>query len=166
MLLKSIEDIGEYHAATANLELVVDLEQDARFLPSFIKGDRTIFVVAGTVDAGVDMRAMKPNAVTVDQATKKVTIVLPAAKLFKPTVDLQRSYVVDRKRGAIDRIKTLITNDSDELEVFQVAGAKLQAGAEADPKLLETARTNTTSMLKALVGSLGYRDVSVTYETV
>ena len=51
VLLKSLENLSDYHAATANMQVVVDVEQDARLLPSFIKGERTLFVAAGTVDA-------------------------------------------------------------------------------------------------------------------
>ena len=46
VLLKSLQDLSDYHAATANMQVVVDVEQDARLLPSFIKGERTLFVAA------------------------------------------------------------------------------------------------------------------------
>ena len=49
VLLKSLENLSDYHAATANMQVVVDVEQDSRLLPSFIKGERTLFVAAGTV---------------------------------------------------------------------------------------------------------------------
>ena len=39
---ESIEDIGEYRASSANLQLVLDLEKDTRFVPSVIKGERVL----------------------------------------------------------------------------------------------------------------------------
>src|SRR5918911_5460884 len=58
VLIKSLEDLSDYHAASANMQVVVDVEQDARLLPSFIKGERTLFVAAGTVDAAVSFRRL------------------------------------------------------------------------------------------------------------
>src|SRR5215210_4532784 len=54
VLLKSLEDLSEYRAASANLQVVVDVERDTAHLPFFIKGERTLFVAAGSVDAAVD----------------------------------------------------------------------------------------------------------------
>ena len=81
VLLKSLQDLSDYHAATANMQVVVDVEQDARLLPSFIKGERTLFVAAGNVDAAVDFRALSkdPDAVKVSKDRRSVEVRLTAA---------------------------------------------------------------------------------------
>jgi hypothetical protein len=162
-VLKSIEDIGEYRAATANLQLVVDLEKDTRFVPSFIKGERTLFVAAGTVDGGVDFSKLGQNGVVVDDDRKRVTITLPAAQLFEPKVDLKRSSVIDRNRGVIDRIGSLIGDGEDEREVLLLAEQKLRQAATEDPQLLARSEENTRKMLETLLGSLGFETVTVTF---
>src|SRR3954471_17584101 len=53
-VLKSISKLSEYRAATAHLQQIVDVEEDAKYLPSFLKGSKTILVAAGAVDASVD----------------------------------------------------------------------------------------------------------------
>ena len=58
VLRKSLENLSEYHAASANMQVVVDVEHDTGLLPSFIKGERTLFVAAGTVDAAVDFSGL------------------------------------------------------------------------------------------------------------
>ena len=50
-ILKSIEDIDEYHAAVGNFEVILDVEEDVNYVPSIIAGERSLFVAAGTVDA-------------------------------------------------------------------------------------------------------------------
>lgn len=40
-LLKSVQDISRYDAASGNFQVVVDLEKDAKFLPDAIRGTRT-----------------------------------------------------------------------------------------------------------------------------
>ena len=54
-LLKSIQDMSRYDAASGNFQVVVDLEKDAKFLPAAIRGTRTLYVGAGTVEGYVDL---------------------------------------------------------------------------------------------------------------
>ena len=100
VLLKSLENLSEYRAASANLQIVVDVEQDAKLLPSFIKGERTLFVAAGTVDAAIDFSGLsrQNGAVRVSEDRKAVSITLPAATLTEARVDPSRS-----RRGRLRR---------------------------------------------------------------
>src|SRR4051794_3149352 len=54
VVLNSIQNLSRYEAASGNYQVVVDLEKDARFLPSQLRGERTLFVGNGSVDAYVD----------------------------------------------------------------------------------------------------------------
>lgn len=162
-MLRSIEDIGEYRASTANLQIVVDLAKDTRFIPDLIKGERTVFVAAGTVDAGVDFGQLGPEAVTVNADRTAATITLPPPRLYEPQVDLSRSSLVDRRRGVIDRITSLIGDGPDEREVLLLSDTKLREAAAADPRLRDQAEANTRRMLEALLGALGFTDVTVTF---
>src|SRR3712207_9550528 len=55
VLLKSLESLSEYRAATANMQEIVDVETDVGLLPSFIAGEKALLVAAGTIDAYVDL---------------------------------------------------------------------------------------------------------------
>jgi hypothetical protein len=166
VLLKSLENLSDYHAATANMQVVVDVEDDARLLPSFIKGERTLFVAAGTVDAAVDFRglAKDPDAVEVSDDRRSVRLTLPAPKLLEPQLDPDRSRVYDRDRGVLDRVEDAVSDrPGDEQPLYQLAEDKLAAAAAADPKLLQTAERNTRSMLEGLLRGLGFRDVTIDF---
>ena len=106
VLLKSLENLSEYRAASANLQVVVDVERDTDLVPSFIKGERTLFVAAGNVDAAVDFSGLgrSPGAVRVSGDRKEVTVTLPAARLTEARLDPERSRVYDRDREALDRL--------------------------------------------------------------
>src|SRR5215218_6589978 len=56
-VLKSIQDIGEFRAASGHFEVVIDLEKDTS-LPSKVLGERILFVAVGSVDAGVDLNQL------------------------------------------------------------------------------------------------------------
>ncbi len=167
VLLKSLENLSDYHAATANMQVVVDVEQDAKLLPSFIKGERTLFVAAGTVDAAVDFRglAKDPDAVKVSDDRRSVRLTLPAPKLLAPQLDPDRSRVYDRDRGVLDRVEDAFSDrPGDEQPLYQLAEDKLAAAAAADPKLLQTAERNTRSMLEGLLRGLGFRDITIDFK--
>jgi hypothetical protein len=166
VLLKSLENLSDYHAATANLQVVVDVEEDARLLPSFIKGERTLFVAAGTVDAAVDFRGLSrdPDAVKVSSDRRAVTLTLPAPKLLEPRLDPDRTRVYDRDRGVLDRAEDALSDrPGDEQPLYQLADEKLAAAAAADPKLLQTAERNTRAMLEGLLRGLGFEKITIDF---
>ncbi len=66
-LLESIQDISRYDAASGNFQVVVDLEKDTKFLPDAVRGSRTLYVGAGTVDAYVDLGGLKEGDVRTDE---------------------------------------------------------------------------------------------------
>ena len=162
-VLQSIQDIGQFRAATANLQLVVDLEKDTRFVPDFIKGERTLFVASGTVDAGVDLSKLAPEGIVVSDDRKTVRMTLPAAEIYPAQVNLDQSRVVDKQRGVIDRVGGLFGDGGQERDVYTLAQRKLQEGAAADPNLVTRAETNTRQMLESLLTSLGFTTVEVTF---
>ena len=49
VVLKSIENLRDFRAASGHFEVIVDVEKDARFVPSKIKGERVLFVAVGSV---------------------------------------------------------------------------------------------------------------------
>jgi hypothetical protein len=166
VLIKSLENLSDYHAATANMQVVVDVEEDARLLPSFIKGERTLFVAAGTVDAAVDFRglAKDPDAVKVSDDRRSVTLTLPAPKLLEPQLDPDRSRVYDRDRGVLDRLEDAVSDrPGDEQPLYQLAEEKLAGAAAEDPRLLQTAERNTRAMLEGLLRGLGFENIKIDF---
>ena len=166
VLLKSLENLSDYHAATANMQVVVDVEEDVKLLPSFIKGERTLFVAAGTVDAAVDFRGLSrdPDAVKVSDDRRSVRLSLPAPKLLEPSLDPDRTRVYDRDRGVLDRVEDALSDrPGDEQPLYQLAEDKLAAAAEEDPRLLKTAERNTRSMLEGLLRGLGFEQIRIDF---
>lgn len=167
VLLKSLEDLSQYRAASANLQVMVDMEQDAKLLPSFIKGSRTLFVAAGTVDAAVDFSGLSKGrgAVRVSDDRRAVSITLPAATLTKARLDPARSRVYDRDRGLLDRVEEVFAdNPSDEQPLYRLAERKLTEAARSDPELRRRAQDNTRRMLEGMMRGLGFERVTVTFK--
>ena len=165
VVLRSIASLSQYRAASANLQVVVDVEEDARILPDFIKGEKTLLVAAGSVDASVDLRGVKGRNLRVNEDRTAVTITIPPAELSDARVDLARTRVFDRDRGLIDRLGDAFGdgNADQERRLLELAQRKLTESARATPDLRRTAERNTRAMLEGLMRGLGFERVTVRF---
>lgn len=161
VLLKSIQDMSRYEAASGTFQVVVDLDEDAKFLPDAIRGTRTLFVGKGEVGAYVDLGNVGEKAVEVSADRKEATVKLPHARLEKPALDAENSYAVSKQRGLLDRLGDVFSdNPNDERQVHKLAVDHIgEAAGKSD--LTERAEKNTRSMLQELLRSLGYEKVTV-----
>ncbi|MEU4467038.1 DUF4230 domain-containing protein [Streptomyces sp. NPDC024017] len=162
-LLKSIQDISRYDAASGNFQVVVDLEKDAKLLPDAIRGTRTLYVGAGTVDAYVDLGKIGENDVKVNGDRTSATLRLPHAQLGKPALDPDRSYAVSKQRGLFDRLGDLFSDNPNGEQAVQKLAVKHIGDAAKESELTARAESNTTGMLEGLLRSLGFKEVRVSY---
>ena len=163
-LLLALDDLSEYHAATATLRVDIDREIDTPWVPSVISGERVTFQATGTADAYVDFENLDDGAVSLSPDGNSATVVLPAPELAEVRIDPENSRVVDRDRGLVQRLGAAIgENPSDDSELWALAERRL-ATAAADSDVLERAETNTRTMLTTLANSLGVEQVTVEFE--
>ncbi|MEU0334361.1 DUF4230 domain-containing protein [Streptomyces sp. NPDC006193] len=162
-LLKSIQDMSRYNAASGNFQVVVDLEKDAKLLPDAIRGTRTLYVGAGTVDAYVDLGQVGENDVTVDGDRTSATLRLPHARLGRPALDPDHSYAVSKQRGLLDRLGDLFSGNPNGEQAVQKLAVRHIGEAARSSGLTARAETNTTGMLQGLLRSLGFEEVHVSY---
>lgn len=163
-LLQAIEDLAEYRAAIGQFQVILDVEEDIPFVPSFVRGQRTVFLAGGTVDASVDFSGLADTAIEVSEDGSSVTVRLPPARLSEPRIDPERSYVVDRDRGLLDRAASVFSDSpTGERDLYVMAEDRL-SGAAAESDLRARAETNTRAMLTSMLGSLGFEEVTVIFE--
>ncbi|MFF4085296.1 DUF4230 domain-containing protein [Streptomyces nigra] len=162
-LLQSIQDMSRYDAASGNFQIVVDLEKDAKFLPDAVRGTRTLYVGAGTVDAYVDLGKVGEDDVTVDEDRTTATLRLPHAVLGRPALDPDRSYAVSKQRGLLDRLGDLFSDNPNGEQAVQKLAVRHIGNAAKKSGLTARAEKNTTDMLRGLLRSLGFEAVKVTY---
>jgi Protein of unknown function (DUF4230) len=163
VLLKAMVDLSVYKAASGNFQVLVDLEESSPGIPLAVKGQRTLFVAAGSVDAEVDFSTIDKGAIRVSDDGRSVQVTLPRARLTKARIDPDNSYVFSRERGLLDRLGSVLSdNPTSERRLYQLAEDRLEAAATRSG-LVEQAERNTRAMLQSMLRSLGYRDVTVTF---
>jgi hypothetical protein len=163
VLLKAIQDLSRFVAASGDFEVVIDVERNRRFIPDVIFQDRTLFVAAGTVDAYVEFGGLAEDAIVVDEERNAVEVTLPAPELAAPNIDHDRSYVFAQQRGVANRLGDFFSNDPNQhQQVLQLAERRIAEAAEAS-ELRSRAAHNTRSMLEGMLRSLGFETVTVEF---
>ncbi|GLW74266.1 hypothetical protein Kpho02_65640 [Kitasatospora phosalacinea] len=162
-VLKSVRDMSRYNAATGDFQVIVDLANEAKFLPSAILGTRSLYVGTGSVEAYVDLGKLGPDAVKVSEDRRTASITIPHAQLAEAALDVKRSYMYSQERGLFDRLGDLFSDSSadDQHKVELLAVGKIDKAAK-ETGLTTTAENNTKAMLTGLLGSLGFTQVTVT----
>jgi Protein of unknown function (DUF4230) len=164
-LLKSIQDLSRFTAAQGNFQVVVDLQNDRKFVPDFLLNHRTLFVGVGSVEAYVDFSTIGEGAVVESADGTSVEIKLPAPQLGEAHLNIEDSYVFAEQRGLFNRIKDAFSGDPNrQRETYQRAEDAITQAAK-DTELLQRAQENTRKMLEGLLRSLGYQKVTITFTT-
>jgi hypothetical protein len=163
-VLTAMRDLSEYHAAAGQYQVVIDIQQDAKFLPDIIKGKRTIFLAIGSVDAYVDFRKLGDDAVSVSGDRRTVSITLPRAQLSTPNVDPNQSRVLNQDLGVIDRLGGLFSDQPNpqNQQMYVLAQQRLAAAA-TEVGLQKRAEDNTKATLDKLMRSLGFTTVTIKF---
>jgi len=162
VLLKSITALSRYEAASGSFQVVVDLSQHS-LLPSFLQGSETLFIGQGTDIAFVNFAQLKGQALRVSADRSAVAVTLPRAQLEPAVLNVRQSYVYAQQRGLLNRIGDFFGgNPNGQQQVYVAAQQKISAAARHSPLLAEAER-NTRAMLNGMLGSLGFKRVTVSF---
>jgi hypothetical protein len=162
-VLTSLRDLSEYKAASAQFEVLVDIEKDVKYLPSALAGERTFFVGIGSVEATIDFSKVGSSAIAVSPDHKSASVIVPHAVLSNAIVDTQKSYVAARNRGLANRVAGVFSDSpTNDQPLYRAAADKMRASAD-QTGLIQRAEANTQTMLVSLIKNLGYEQVNVRF---
>lgn len=152
VLLQSVQEISQFHAAVGTFEVILDQEEDVRWVPGFIAGERSLFVAAGTVNAYVDLSGLADGDLILSEDGTTARIRLPEAQLDPPNLDHDRTYLYSQERGVINRLGDAISTQ-DQQELYQLAEEKMTVAAQ-ESGLTQQAEENTRTMLTGMFDAL------------
>lgn len=163
VLLKSLSDLSEYHASTAEFEVTVDLEKDVKYVPSAVAGEKVIYQAIGSADGVVDLSGLDARSVEITDG-REIVVTVPHAKVGPVVLDVERSKVVARKRGLINRVTSVFNDNPTSEKGAQTAGRNKLAAAARSSQLRERAEKNTRIFLTNILESAGATKVTVRFE--
>ncbi len=163
-VLTQVRKLEEFTAAEGSFTQDVDIEQDAKYLPDFVAGERVTALVTGTVRATVDFSGLDDDAVSVSEDGTAITLTLPDPVLSDADIEESSARIINRDRGLVDRFDDLISgNPTDDTPLFTEAERKVEkAASESD--LLEEARRNTEVWLETFLGAAGFDEVVINWQ--
>jgi hypothetical protein len=164
LVLAELRDLSDFHAAQAQFEVTLDLEKDVKWVPSAIAGERVQFVGVGTVDAVVDFSTLGAGALQISDDNKSVVVTLPGVYAGTPVLDHDQSHVMNRDRGLLNRIGGMFNdNPTSEAGLYEAATNKM-ADAARQTDLITRGQQHTTSVLTAMLHSMGFEHVDVNFQ--
>jgi hypothetical protein len=163
VLLKEVKNLSSYNAAQGVYQVDVEIDGNVPVVPDFIAGEDVTFRAIGTVDAAVDFSVLATDAVQVS-AGNSVSITLPPPSIGAAVVDPEKSEVINRSRGLVDRVGDLFEENPTNDRPLYVKGAQQIAKAARESGLAARAQENTIQMLESFLSRLGFSDVTVTFE--
>jgi hypothetical protein len=162
-LLKSVQDLNQFVAAEGNFQVVVDVQQDRKYIPDFLVNDRILFIANGSVEVYVDFSSIGQGAVKESDDRRTVELTLPAPQLRPVRLDNDKSYVYEESRGVLNRIGDALKGDPNRMQaVYQLSEQKISDAAK-DAGLQKRAEDNTRNMLNQFLTALGYTSITVNF---
>lgn len=163
-VLERIRDLEEFTAGEGTFVQDVDLEDDARYLPDFVRGERVVAIVSGTVRATVDFSGLDADAVEVSEDRTRISLRLPEPELSDADISESETRIISRNRGLFDRVSDFFSgNPVDDGPLFEAAERKVEQAAE-ESNLREQARRTTERWLRTFLGAAGFTQVDVSWQ--
>ena len=163
-MLQQIRKLEEFTAAEGTFTQDVDLEQDAKYLPDFLKGERVVALVTGTVRATVDFSDLDEDAIEVDESTDTIRLTLP-----EPGAERRRHRrglgPDHRPRPRPVRPGRRLLRGQPDRRRPAVRGSRAQGRApQRESDLVEEGQPNTEQWLKTFLGAAGFEHVEITWQ--
>ncbi|AEG43659.1 DUF4230 domain-containing protein [Isoptericola variabilis] len=163
-VLLGIQDLSRFVAAEATFQVVLDLEEDTRFVPDWLMGERTIFIAHGSVEAYVDFRDLDEESIEISEDGTAVTVTVPAPELADPRIDLSQSRALSESRGLINRVEDFFAEDADSRQETLLKAEEMLVDAAEASDVKVRAEENTRKTLEGLITGLGFESVEVDFE--
>lgn len=157
-VIVAVRGLSRLESVSFHIERIIDLKSRQPRLFGLVDADDEILLVAaGDAVAGIDLAKMRDGDIVAEPIERRVRLRLPPPELLSVRLDNERTYVHTRKTDLLARRVEEIETRARRLAESSIREAALSAG------ILERAKQSGEHTLTALVRSLGYDHVTVTW---
>ncbi|MEH7248300.1 DUF4230 domain-containing protein [Neobacillus niacini] len=157
IFVENVQELATLATAEAHMKAVIQEEDNKIFGKDIAKNlpgtkRELLFIVPGTVIAGVDLKGITSKDMVINEETKEIDITLPHSKFIQEP-SLQMDKRLSYENGGLFRA------DAKMDEGFGLA-AKAQEYIRQEAKsigLLDTAEKNAEKVLKEFFKNIGYK---------
>ena len=157
-VVTAIRDVARLEVTSFHIEKVVEATDEQSRLWGFVQAKDTLLLVAvGDVVAGVDLSKLRDDDVVVDEARHAVRVRVPAPEVTMSTLDERATHVYARDTDVLAARNERLEGEARRQAEEQMRKAAIDAG------ILNRARASADRTLRALLRSLGYAEVELTW---
>jgi hypothetical protein len=154
----AVRTLARLETSAYHMERVVEMNDQQSKAWGLVRAKDAILLVAvGDVVAGVDLEKLKEADVITDWANRKVELHVPAPEVFSSALDSQKTHVYSRTTD------TLASRREDLEGLARAEAEKSMKTAAVDGGILDRARASAERALRALLESLGFREVNLVW---
>lgn len=146
-VVQQLQGLSRLETAAYTVQTVVTVERPGNVLG--IGRQRVLVVVYGQVVAGIDLRKLRPQDVTVADGGKRVTIRLPEAEVLSAHLDESRTQLYDHQTGIFTRPDTNLVVEAQKAGAEQVLQAACRDG------IMQRATEDGQQALRQMLGLVG-----------
>lgn len=148
-VLRQVQTVSELVTVKYVIEKVVILE-DVKWL-GYLGENRVLMVAHGVVKAGIDLSHIREGDIEI--TGKKVTIKLPAPRVFETYLDERQTYVIERSTGLL----RAFDKDLEQNARIQAVGDIQRAARNGG--ILKDAEVRAKAQLASLFLGMGFDSV-------
>ena len=158
-VVTAIRGLARLEGSSFYLQRVIDLrEKQSKAFGLIQAQDAIILIASGEVTAGVDLSQISESGIQIDEARKQVTVLLPAAKISSSKIDNEKTYVHTRSTDLLAEREVQLESQARRMAEAGFVKAAREAG------IIEEAERNVARTVEALIRSLGYERVDVSFD--
>jgi hypothetical protein len=152
VVVEGIQELDQLATVRWTESVPVTRESGGDILNRLFSGEKVIVIATGNVEAGVDLKDLGKDDVSVNGET--VTINLPEPEILSASLDEGKTRVYDRDFSPLN-----VRPDDDLVERARLRAVEKIEDAARENKILETAERNAEDSIRAFVTTLGFDEV-------
>jgi hypothetical protein len=152
VVVEGIQELDQLATVRWTESVPVTRESGGDILDRLFSGEKVIVIATGHVEAGVDLKDLGKDDVSVNGET--VTINLPQPEILSAGLDEGKTRVYDRDFSPLN-----IRPDDDLVEKARLRAVEKIEDAARENKILDTAEQNAEESIRGFVTTLGFDEV-------
>jgi hypothetical protein len=152
VVVEGIQELDQLATVRWTESVPVTRESGGDILNRLFSGEKVIVIATGNVEAGVDLKDLGKDDVSVNGET--VTINLPEPEILSASLDEGKTRVYDRDFSPLN-----VRPDDDLVERARLRAVGKIEDAARENKILATAERNAEDSIRAFVTTLGFDEV-------
>ena len=152
VVVEGIQELDQLATVRWTESVPVTRESGGDILDRLFSGEKVIVIATGHVEAGVDLKDLGKDDVSVNGET--VTINLPEPEILSSSLDEEKTRVYDRDFSPLN-----IRPDDDLVEKARLRAVEKIEDAARENRILDTAEQNAEESIRGFVTTLGFDEV-------